>query len=598
MLLFLACIALLLINSVRADTLTQFNDSSIIRNFTAPASGPQNFTVYLGVPANSSISSVAFGSVSGQQYDVLVSKDAYVLNITSFKDAVRGDETLKVTHSDDEAARRSYVAFTNVTVDPSKYGSIMLSLPFDSPGVTTERASGHYNVTVHAVYNPAIWSESTLTWNNQPCGKGMSPDNATNCNLTPIAKTEVSLSSSITYSCTNDRVLVNVTDYVREHGNVSFLIRDDAPTGFEGINAFNPCSKETGPAVPRNGSYPTVPALIFDGPLFPRNVTFFINSSIAHANVSILNSSISYNMSLNASLAQTYSGNLFTPIPIVVQVIGPGILQVGSLAINYQPKGLYASLSFSNTSTYSVTYASGPASFIKEFRIVNNGTEPVYNCTFETAVVSGSSLQSFMEQPINLTVGSNASALHNLTLRNVDVGAYENNVNVNCFGNLTNNSYSTNSPITFIFSISSPGGSAPGGGGGPSAAQINIFNVSGQKLEATPAFYDSTVPLLPLSSSYQEYAIRPTLRLKTCTVTPPFHCDLREDASLAVVSINLTANVGQSQFFETEALLVAVDDQVLSVPVRVRAPIVSGGFIAGIVAFFSIVAFIVYLRTR
>jgi hypothetical protein len=65
------------------------------------------------------------------------------------------------------------------------------------------------------------FGESTITWNNQPCGTNF--DNSANCNLTAESSVQISGSSQNTWNCWNVTKMVG-KDYNAENENISIIL--------------------------------------------------------------------------------------------------------------------------------------------------------------------------------------------------------------------------------------------------------------------------------------------------------------------------------------------------------------------------------------
>jgi len=244
---------------------------------------------------------------------------------------------------------------------------------------------------------------------------------------------------------------------------------------------------------------------------------------------------------------------------------GPGILQLGNFQFNYTPPSTDPILAFNNTANYIVSWNLGNADFVRLFLINNTGGQNASNCTFITSVSQGGDLSPFFAYPNNFSVPPGNGTFVNLTVHNPAEGTYDNNINVRCEGSSPSLLYTTNTPVNFIFSISSPSSSSGGGGGG-----VNVIEVSGQNLSVTPNLVDLIFLSFPNGNSVWQYGATTNVRVTDCQMQNGFECKVERGGTLITMRKNIPHQNKLSDTYISQLTLTSFAGDVVVLPVRVR----------------------------
>lgn len=86
--------------------------------------------------------------------------------------------------------------------------------------VYTQDISGTFNISAYHVYNDD-WNESSITWNNQPCGINL--DNSSNCNLTKEQSISISGNG---YKCLDIKNAINRELFFLDNKTSIMIIKD------------------------------------------------------------------------------------------------------------------------------------------------------------------------------------------------------------------------------------------------------------------------------------------------------------------------------------------------------------------------------------
>lgn len=549
-----------MISSANAAVITQFNSSLTEENLTATTT--TNYTRYVNVPSNSTVSAAWVGLLKAYPLIITAQQDAAVVNFGCCRNNNYGTDYLEISYYEDTNEVRTYFSFSNITVNTSEYSDIELVVPYDSPG-HPDAYGLNFNISVYEVLIP--WSEGNITWNNQPCGTNNTPEKNTGCNLTPISRTNVTeLMTDYPYECSDNRLMLNVTSLARRNqNNFSVMLRIDRNQSYSGLYAkVSPCSKETGDGLNQNGSFSTKPSLYFGRHLYPDNVSVWINNSVANQTMRALNES-GFNFTINASQMTNLSKSFVTPLPITFQVGGPGIVELNYLAFIYSANTAIPILSFNNTAPYVVSWTGGSAIFIKEFVINNTGGADATNCSIQISEQAGGTLAPYLTYDA-FNVSSQSSTSVNISVTSPPDGFYDNLINVMCQSGGLSESFFTQTPIDFVFSLTTPSASAGGGGG------VTVVNeVTNVTVSFNPRLGELFYLSYPGSSKF-EFTSFSNVILESCEAAPGFECQLTPQKTGVVLTSSIPHKAGGlSDKIRTNLIITGEAGQVGTIPVGI-----------------------------